>query len=276
MSVLSAALLPAHRTAFSISRFKYLLNESIFSSLQLPSLTQSVCLFTSLVVINNSGCKNVWPDLFITFFETCFRKLVRNLFWIPVLSCWDLVTEVNLPAIVVQLLSPVWLLATHGLQHARLPCPSSFPGAWSESCPLGWKCHPTISSSVIPFSSCLQSFLASGSFLMSQLFSSGGQSIGASASASVLPMNIQDWFSIGWTGLSLCCPMDPQESSSTPQFKNINYLVLSFRYGPTLTSIHDYWKNHNFDYMDLLFRTPFFSLIEQVWKSSSGPRGGLL
>ena len=86
------------------------------------------------------------------------------------------------------------------LHHARLPCPSPTPGAWSNSCPLSWWCHPTISFSVIPFSSCLQSFPASGSFPMSQFFPTGGQSIGISASASVLPMNIQDWFPLGWTG----------------------------------------------------------------------------
>ena len=88
----------------------------------------------------------------------------------------------------------------HGLQHARLPCPLPSPGACSNSCPLSWWCHPTILSSVIPFSSCHQSFPASGSFLMSQLFASGGQNTGALTSASVLPMNIQDWFPLGWTG----------------------------------------------------------------------------
>ena len=88
----------------------------------------------------------------------------------------------------------------HGLWHTRLPCPSPTPRACSNSSPLSQWCHPTISSSVIPFSSCLQSFPASGSFPMSQLFASGGQSIGASASASVLPMNIQDWFPLEWTG----------------------------------------------------------------------------
>ena len=88
----------------------------------------------------------------------------------------------------------------HGLQHTRPPCPSPAPGVYSNSCPLSQWCHPNISSSVIPFSSCLQSFPASGSFLMSQLFESGGQSIGVSASASVLPMKIQDWFPLGWTG----------------------------------------------------------------------------
>ena len=88
----------------------------------------------------------------------------------------------------------------HGLQHARLPCPSPTPRVHPNICPLSWWCHPTISSSVIPFSTCLQSFPASGSFPMSQLFASGGQSVGASASASVLPMNIQDWFPLAWTG----------------------------------------------------------------------------
>ena len=88
----------------------------------------------------------------------------------------------------------------HGPQHARPPCPSPTPGVYSNSCPSRQWCHPTISSSVVPFSSCLQSFPASGSFQMSQLFASGGQSIGISASTSVLPMNIQDWFPLGWTG----------------------------------------------------------------------------
>ena len=90
-------------------------------------------------------------------------------------------------------------LQPHGLQHARPPYPSSTPGAYSNSCPLGQWCHPTTSSSVIPFSSRLLSFPASGSFPMSQFFASGGQSIGASASTSVLPMSIQDWFPLGLT-----------------------------------------------------------------------------
>ena len=88
-------------------------------------------------------------------------------------------------------------LRPHGLQHNRLPCPSPSPGACSNSCPLSQWCHPTISSSVVPFSSCLQSFPASGFFPMSWLFTSGGPSIGASVSASVLPVNIQDWFPLG-------------------------------------------------------------------------------
>ena len=92
-------------------------------------------------------------------------------------------------------------LQPYGLQHARLPCPSLSPRACSNSCRSNRWCHPTISSSVVPFSSHLQSFPASGSFLMSWLFASGGQSIGDSASASVLPLNIQDWFPLGLTGL---------------------------------------------------------------------------
>ena len=88
----------------------------------------------------------------------------------------------------------------HGLQHARPPCPSPTLRVDLNSCPLSQWCHPTFSSSVIPFSSCLQSFPASGSFQMSQFFASGGHSIGVSASASVLQMNIQDWFPLGWTG----------------------------------------------------------------------------
>ena len=92
-------------------------------------------------------------------------------------------------------------LRPHGLQHTRSPCPSPIPGAYSNTCPLHRWCHPTISSSVVPFSSCLQSFPASRSFAMSQFFTSGGQSIGVAASASVLPMNIQDWFLLGLTSL---------------------------------------------------------------------------
>ena len=133
-------------------------------------------------------------------------------------------------------------LRPHGLQHARPPCPSPTPGDYSDSCPLSWWCHPTISSSVIPFSFCLQSFQTSGSFQMSRLFASGGQNIGVSALASVLPMNTQDWSPLGWTGWISFSPRDSQESSPTPQFKSINSSALSLLHSPTLTSIHD----HNF------------------------------
>ena len=100
----------------------------------------------------------------------------------------------------VQLLSHVQFFATHGLQHSRPPCPSPTPGIYSDSCPLSRWYHPAISSSVFPFCSCLQSFLASKSFPRSQFFTSCGQSIGVSASASVRPMDIQHWFPLGWTG----------------------------------------------------------------------------
>ena len=134
-----------------------------------------------------------------------------------------------------------------GLQHARFLCPSPTPGPGSNSCPLSWWCHPTILSSITPFSSPLQSFLASGSFPMSQFFASGSQSIGASASAAVLPMNIQDWFPLGLTGLISCCSRVSQEFFPTPQFKSINSSMFSFLDSPTLTSIHDDCKNHSFD-----------------------------
>ena len=138
-------------------------------------------------------------------------------------------------------------LRPHGLQHTRPPCPSPTPRAYSNSCSLSQWCHPTISSSVIPFSSCLQSFPASGSFQISQLFTSGGQ---------VLEFQLQhrsfqwifrtDFLQNGLVG-SPCSPRDCHESSLWTQFKSINSLVLSFLYSPTLTSIHDYWKNHSFD-----------------------------
>ena len=112
-------------------------------------------------------------------------------------------------------------LRPHGLQHTRPPCPSPTPRAYSNWCPLSRWCHPTISSSVVPFSSCLLSCPASGSFQKSQLLSSGGQSIRASASTSVLPMNIQDWFPLGLTVGFPCSPGDSQESYPTPQFKSI-------------------------------------------------------
>ena len=138
--------------------------------------------------------------------------------------------------------SDSWWL--HG--HARLPCLSPTPRVCSNSSPLSWWCHPTISSSGVPFS-CLQSFPVSGSFQMSQLFASGGQSTRVSASASGLPMNTQDWLPLGWTGWTPDSPRDSQESSPTPQLKSINSSALSFLYSPALTSIHDYWKNHSLD-----------------------------
>ena len=110
-------------------------------------------------------------------------------------------------------------LRPHEPQHTRPPWPSPTPGVHPNPCPLSWWCHPAITSSVIPFSSCPQSFPASGSFQMSQLFASGGQSIGVSASTSVLPMNTQDWCPLGWTGwISL-------QSKGLSQFKSIRYIM---------------------------------------------------
>ena len=131
-------------------------------------------------------------------------------------------------------------LRPHELQHARPPGPSPTPRVYPNSCPSSQWCHPAISSSVISFSSCPRSFPAPGSFPMSQLFAWGGQSIGVSVSASVLPMNTQDWSPLGWTGWSPCSPRDSQETSPTPQFKSINSLVFSFLHSPTLISIHDH------------------------------------
>ena len=130
------------------------------------------------------------------------------------LKCWPLRDHLLCPYIQTHFSSTICFISSdqfshsvvsnslqpHGLQHARPPCPSPTPGVYSNSCPLSWWCHPTISSSVIAFSSCLQSFPASMSFPRSQLFTSGGQSIWTSPSGSVLPVNIQDWSPLGWTG----------------------------------------------------------------------------
>ena len=147
----------------------------------------------------------------------------------------------------VQLISRVWLFVTPWTVGFQAPYPSLSLRACSNSCPLSWWCHPTISSSVAPFSSCPQSFPVSGSFTVSQLFASGGQSTGASASASVPPMSIQGWFPLGLTGLisSLSKRLSRVFSSTTVQ--KHQFFSISFLYGPTHTSIHDYWKNHSFD-----------------------------
>ena len=147
----------------------------------------------------------------------------------------------------VQSLSLSDSLRPRGLQHARPPCPSPTPRAYLNSCPSSRWCHPTISSSVIPFSSCPQSLPALGSFQMSQFFASGGQSIGVSASASVLPMNIQDWFPLGWTSWISLPSKGLSRVFSNTFFKSISSSVLSLLYSPAFTSIHDCWKNHSFD-----------------------------
>ena len=138
----------------------------------------------------------------------------------------------------------------HGPQHTRPPCPSPTPRAYSNSCPLSQWCHPTISSSVVPFSSHLQSFQESGSFQMSQLFSWGGQSIGVSASTSVRPMNTRDLSPLGWTGwISLLSKGLSRVFSNTTVQKH-QFFGAQLPYSPTFTTVHDYWKNHSFDCMD--------------------------
>ena len=167
----------------------------------------------------------------------------------------------------------------HGLKHIKHPCPSQSPRVCSNSCPLNgdaiqpscwchqpsWWCHPT---SVIPFSSSRQSFSASGSFLMNQLYASGGQSTGASTSASVLLMNIQDWFPSGWTGLiSLQSKELSRVFSNTTVQKHSLCALRSilwqsiFFMGPTLKYIHDYQKNHSFDYMELCWQSCLLSYM---------------
>ena len=119
-------------------------------------------------------------------------------------------------------------LQSHEPQHARFPCPSPTPRVHPNPCPSSWWCHPTISSSVIPFSSCLQSFPASGSFPVNWFFTWGGQSIGVSASASVLPINIQDWFPLGWTGWISLQSKGLSRVFSNITVQNINSSALSF------------------------------------------------
>ena len=133
----------------------------------------------------------------------------------------------------------------HGLQYSRFPCPS-YPGVCSDSCPLSWWCHPTISSSVIPLFSCPQlSFPASGSFPMSLLFASGVWSIEAPAWASVPPINSQCWFPLGLTDV-ISLLSKGLKSPPAPQFQSISSLALNLLYGPTLRSIYGYRKNHSF------------------------------
>ena len=133
-------------------------------------------------------------------------------------------------------------LRPHESQHAKLPCPSPTAGVHLDSPPSSQWCHPAISSSVVPFSSCPQSLPASQSFPLSQLFARGGQSTGISALASFLPKTSQGWSPSEWTGWISRQSKDSQESSPTPQFKSIKSSALSFLYSPPLTSIDDYWK----------------------------------
>ena len=157
------------------------------------------------------------------------------------MHCWVFYTYQFSCSVVSDSLRP------HELQHARPPCPPPTPGVHSDSSPSSQWCHPAIPSSVVPFSSCPQSLPASGSFPMSPLLPWGGQSTGVSALASFLPKKSQGRSPSEWTGWISLQSNDSQESSPTPQFKNINSSVLSFLHSPTLTSIHDHWKNHSLD-----------------------------
>ena len=150
-------------------------------------------------VLGSHFCWARWSLHFPLDFLRLFERSCLHLYMKESISDSDMMVAIG---------STVWFshsvisdyLQTRGMQQARLPCPSPKPRVYANSCPLNWWHHPTISSSVIPFSSCLRSFPASGSFQMSQLFASGGQSIGVSTSTSVLPMNTQDWSPLGWTG----------------------------------------------------------------------------
>ena len=161
-------------------------------------------------------------------------------------------------------------LRPHGLQDTRPPCPSPSPRVYSNSCPLSWRCHPTISPSAIPVSSHLQSFPASRSFPMSQLFASGGQRIGASVSASVLPVNIQAWLPLGQTGRISLLSKGLSRVFSTPQFESINSSVLSLLYGLTFTSVNYHWQNHSFDYMELCQESDVSAFKYALWRIHCG------
>ena len=156
-------------------------------------------------------------------------------------------------------------LRPHELQHTRPPCPSPTPGVVPNSCPSSWWCHPAISSSVIPFSSCTQYLPASESFPISQLFTWGGQSTGVSALASVLPMNTQHWSPLEWTGWISLQSKGLSRVFSNTTVKSINSSAHSFLHSPTLTSIHDHWKNHSLDETDLCWQSNVFASSYAIW-----------
>ena len=173
--------------------------------------------------------------------------------------CVCIHTHTHTYIVVVQLPSCIQLLWPHGLQHARLLYPSPSPGDCPSSFSLYWRCPPAISSSDTLFSFCPQSVPASGTFPMSQPLASGEQNTGASASASVLPMNIQGWFPLGLTSLISLLSKGLSGVFSCSQFRVINSLVLYLFYSPALTTVCDYWENHILDHMDLC---PY-----RVWQS---------
>ena len=180
--------------------------------------SESIGLFISLLLPLSSFLDSV---TWLSYFHSCVFSSIL----LPTKPFFKELLKWAFVAIVVQLLSYIWLFVTAWTVACQVPHPSLSSGACSDSCPLSWWCYLTISSSVTSFSFCPQSFLASRSFPMSQLFASGGQGIGASASASVLPINIQDWFLLGLTGLILHSKGLSRVFSSTPiwqhQFFNI-------------------------------------------------------
>ena len=143
----------------------------------------------------------------------------------------------------------------HGLQDARLPCPSPFPGVYSNSCPWSRWYHPTISSSVVPFSWCPQSFLASVFFQRLSSLHQVAKGLQLQLQHQSFQWIFRTDFVYNWQFGYPCSPRDSQESSPTPQFKSVNFSALSPRYGPNLTSVHDYWKNPSFDHMDLCWQS---------------------
>ena len=185
----------------------------------------------------------------ISFIDICLMS--NKMLTVKYIFCWTLRNEYTHVA-VVKLLSFVQLLQLHGLQHTRLPCPSVSPGVCLNSCPLSQWCHPTTASSVIPSSSCPQSLPASGFFpndLAPLIRWPKYWSFSFSISSSNEIFRVD--FLLDWLVWYPCCPRDSPESSPAPQYKSINSLAFSLLYGPTLTYVHDYWKNHSFDYMDL-------------------------
>ena len=182
-----------------------------------------------------------WSEFYSFLVNISFGCMISHLLEITFFSRYGFFSSVQFSCSVVS-----DSLRPHESQHARPPCPSPTSGVHSDSHPLSQWCHPLISSSVFPFFFRLQSFPASGSFQMSQFLKSGGQNIGVSASTSVLPMNIQSWFPLGWTDwISL------QSKGLSRVFSNTTVQKHQFfsaqLYSTTLTSIHDYWKNHSFD-----------------------------
>ena len=160
-------------------------------------------------------------------------------------------------------------LQPHGLQHTRFPCPWPTPGTCSNSCPSSQWFHPTISSSVVPFFSCLQSFPASGYFPMNQFFASGGQSIGGSASASVLPMNIQDWFPLGLTGSISFQPKGLSRVFFNPtgqqhKFFSTQLSLWSNSHIHTWLRENKQTNKHRFDYMDLCQHSNVSAFYNQI------------